>query len=106
MCLRTIAGLATCTLREQKKDERWVTNPNDGYEVLDTDCSDWLPSVRFFLFRSTRAIEDHLRCLAADPGRTGAQLLGDERSGSAESPFGGGSQRKRADLVDSGHIFC
>jgi hypothetical protein len=30
----------------------------------------------------TRAILDHLRCLAADAGRTRAQLLGDERSGS------------------------
>jgi hypothetical protein len=41
---------------------------------------------RFLVLPPTRAIQDHLRCLAAAAGRTGAQLLGDERSGSAEPP--------------------
>jgi hypothetical protein len=44
------------------------------------------PSLRslraFSVLPPTRAIQDHLRCLAADTGRTRAQLLGDERSGS------------------------
>jgi hypothetical protein len=43
---------------------------------------------------------DHLRCLAADAGRPGAQLLGDERSGSLFA--GPKRQRKKKSEDDSG----
>jgi hypothetical protein len=54
---------------------------------------------RFSLLSPTRAIEDHLRCKAADTGRIRAPLLGDERSGSL---WQGKSVSKRAMRDDSG----
>jgi hypothetical protein len=60
----------------------------------------------FSVLPPTRTIQDNLRCLAADAGRTGAQLLGDERSGSAEPPFMGRTKPERADLAGSGQVFC
>jgi hypothetical protein len=66
---------------------RWVFFPPPLSFPLPFLLFPFLPHLcvrceRFSVLPPTRAIQDHLRCLAADAGRTRAQLLGDERSGS------------------------
>jgi hypothetical protein len=54
---------------------------------------------RFSVLPPTRAIQDHLRCLAADAGRTRAQLLGDERSGSLRQDQSASKRAMRSTAV-------
>jgi hypothetical protein len=44
-------------------------------------CSPLRPSQAFIGSPTNPRLKDHLRCLAADAGRTSAQLQGDEKSG-------------------------